>query len=711
MVRITVITVTFNGRSFLEKFIESLMATDQQGMELDIVFIDNGSSDGTVDFLKMHYPKVRVLENTENNYTSALNLGIAHSVGEYVVIANNDATVHPNWLQGLLDVFQLDEKIGAVQSKLCFSGTNRVNSVGVQEVGHFYFADIGFDRQDSARYAKPREREYITGGSVMFRRACLEDVGNWDEDFILFMEDLDYSARCRKRGWKLWFSPSSIFYHHYHGNLSQDFCEYFCTRNRFFFVAKHFPLELANSIPTSHFYQKGEIDNVYRCLLHSVQKLCASHDTHTVDHVLADLEDCLPTFLGDVASYMFFSHLEVLLGLRRIRVGIFCGSGETTGLDQRYIGEMAAIMQYRYDVTFIFTNDRLVSQHKDWRDLDLSKCSSKIIQVPLIAEQNLCTPNAGMELKERTYPFDSISRETLNYDIFINGSALVNISPLSPVSLFMCQFTHQERTPLFHVDKYDRLVVNSDHTGEWVERHWNLKPTDKLYPPVNMYNPLSTPDDKEQIILCVSRFEISGRKKQVELITTFSDMCLRYPQATHGWKLMLVGHITPENTYFDEIETVLSAAQGEIEYNTNATLSEIKDYYRRASIFWHAGGFHEDRPEHLGEFGITTVEAMQNYCVPIVSDRGGQREIVEHGDSGFHFSTFDDLMALSLTVMADPSQCRCMAVRAYLRSRLFSDSAFKGQLEKLLADSEKQLLGHEMLPGVRAIALHEADTL
>ncbi len=148
--RITVVTVSYNAKAFLEDFFTSLYVANQNGLELDIVMVDNGSTDGSVDWVREHYPKVNVLENDENNYARALNLGIASSQGEYVVISNNDATVHPEWLQGFLDVFQLDEKIGAVQSKIYFSGNNKINSVGVEEIEHFYFRDIGFDDDDSS---------------------------------------------------------------------------------------------------------------------------------------------------------------------------------------------------------------------------------------------------------------------------------------------------------------------------------------------------------------------------------------------------------------------------------------------------------------------------------------------------------------------------------------------------------------------------------
>lgn len=700
--RIAVLTVTYNAGEFLENFLASLMAADRGGLDVEVVVIDNGSTDGSLEWVREHYPRIRVLENDENNYTRALNLGIAATNSDYVVITNNDATVHAGWLKGLLEAFDSDDRIGAAQSKILFADTNKVNSVGVEEIEHYYFRDIGFDDDDSVRYEKPAEREYLTGGSVMFRRQCLEDVGAWDEEFIMFMEDVDYSARCRKKGWKLWYSPRSILYHKYHGSSSQALCEYFCTRNRFLFVAKHFPLELSACIPTSHFYKKGEYDLLYRSVLHAVRAVCQCHETEVVQQVLQALGMSLPQYLGDVSAQAFFSHLEILLGLRKIRVGIYDHAGHFAGGGQRYVAEMAAIMQERYDITYIFNNDVTLSDYKDWFDLDLTRNDMKIIRIPFFEERKRYTADEGMVLGEVSNPFDIISRDTLNYDIFVNANMLGKVNPLSPASIFVCHFPDQEKSRFFQVDKYDHLIINGDYTGEWVARRWQLKPTDKLYPPVNMYNVDSSADNKEQIILSVSRFEVSGSKKQLELVQAFSEMCRQYPAQTQGWKLVMIGGSTPGNGYLEEIEEAVADARCAIEIRANATVADIRDYYRRAAIFWHACGLNETRPERVEHFGMTTVESMQNCCVPIVIDGGGQREIVEHGDSGFRFSTLEELKQLSISIMDDAQRRRQMAERAFERSHLFGLPVFKDKLERLLDEMELELLGRDRLPGAGA---------
>jgi glycosyltransferase involved in cell wall biosynthesis len=153
----------------------------------------------------------------------------------------------------------------------------------------------------------------------------------------------------------------------------------------------------------------------------------------------------------------------------------------------------------------------------------------------------------------------------------------------------------------------------------------------------------------------------------------------------------------------ESLQEAVAKTQCPIEIRANASVGEIKDYYRRAAVFWHACGLDENRPERVEHFGMTTVESMQNCCVPIVIDGGGQREIVENGDCGFRFSTLDELQSFSLIVMGNPEQRRRMAARAFQRSHLFSREVFKEKLDKLLDEVELELLGRDLLPGAQSL--------
>ena len=579
-----------------------------------------------------------------------------------------------------------------------FSNNGRINSAGVTEVEQFYFKDIGFDEPDNGQYDRPRQVDYLTGGSLLLKRECLEDVGPWDEAFIMFMEDVDYSLRCRNKGWQLWYAPASVMHHRYHGSTSPELCEYLCSRNRFLFVAKHHPELLAQSIRSSHFYKEGKLDLLYRSLLYAVRTMCSCQPTVAVLELLEALRVSLAEVMGEVSTHNFFSQLEVILGLRKIRVGIYDHAGHFAGGGQRYVAEMAAIMQDRYQVTCIANKDMSLASYREWFGIDLSRCSLKVIKIPFFEERYCFVPDEGMVLGESCNVFDIIAEESLSYDIFINANMLGKVNPLSPVSVFVCHFPDKERTRFFQVDKYDFLVTSGDYGSRWLKKRWGLTETHRLYPPVNMYHPQSTAQTKEKIILSVSRFEVSGSKKQFEMVKAFAGLCRLHPEAMAGWRLILIGGTLPDNHYLALVEHAVAEASGaRIELRPNAPVDEVRECYRRAAIFWHACGLEETRPERVEHFGMTTVEAMQNYCMPIVIDGGGQREIIEHGDCGFRFSTLAELQEFTLQVIADPALREEMATRAFERSRLFDYEVFRSGVEAILADMETKLLGEDAL--------------
>ena len=109
----------------------------------------------------------------------------------------------------------------------------------------------------------------------------------------------------------------------------------------------------------------------------------------------------------------------------------------------------------------------------------------------------------------------------------------------------------------------------------------------------------------------------------------------------------------------------------------------LRDLYRRAGIYWHASGLGEDperHPDRFEHFGITTVEAMSAGAVPVVIGEAGQREVVDHGRSGYHFHTIDQLIDLTRLVTDDDVLRRRMAEAAHARARTYSMEAFGDHL-------------------------------
>lgn len=243
------------------------------------------------------------------------------------------------------------------------------------------------------------------------------------------------------------------------------------------------------------------------------------------------------------------------------------------------------------------------------------------------------------------------------------------------------------------IGSYDRTLANSGYTQDWVERWWGPQgggerpPVSILPPPVTM-QPGSAADAKDRIILNVGRFfdaEQGHSKKQLELVKAFEQAVDR---GLDGWELHLVGGCGGEDRAY--LERVRHAALHlPVHLHVNATGAELRQLYSRAGVYWHASGLGEDpqrHPDRFEHFGITTVEAMSSGAVPIVIGEAGQREVVEHGRSGYHFHTIDQLVDLTRLVTDDDVLRRRLAEAAHTRARAYSMEAFGDHLRGLVDD-------------------------
>ncbi|HYB42109.1 MAG TPA: glycosyltransferase family 4 protein, partial [Candidatus Methylomirabilis sp.] len=252
--------------------------------------------------------------------------------------------------------------------------------------------------------------------------------------------------------------------------------------------------------------------------------------------------------------------------------------------------------------------------------------------------------------------------------------------PRSPLSIFICHFPDSLRRTYFAVDDYTFLITNSEYGKEWVGRRWGLGTSLVLHPAVDMQAP---PREKEPIILSVSRFEPGGSKRQDELIRAFRRLLREHPEELEGWRLILAGGSLPDNDYLKALRELAAPEGDRISFLVNAAYEEIGDLYARASLFWHACGLNAVDPHWVEHFGMTTVEAMQNACVPIVINGGGQREIVEHERSGFLFTTVDELCHYTRQIIGGAELRRALQEGARLRSEQFRRARFDDTVKRL----------------------------
>lgn len=674
----SLIIVNYNGLRHTKDCLKSLQKLAYPEQQLDLIVIDNCSKDDSVNSLRELFPKVRIFVNTANNFAKALNLGISQAKGQYIGFLNNDATLDSHWLEILVKRLEINNKIGASSGKLLFKD-GRINSAGIQQLPNFYWRDVGFGEKDSGQYDKEGEVEGLCWAAVLFRRECLEDVGPIDEDFVMYFEDVEFAKRCHKRGWKMLYTPAAIAHHEYRGSSKgSKLTEYFCNRNRFLYLAKHEPLQLVSSIHTSDFFTNKQYDLLFESLFVAIKKLRDYQKPEIIATVLPQLSEKLAVIYSRLKVDRILSRLQVVRGDRKMSIAIYDHGLHFIGGGQKYVATIASLLQNEFDITFIANKAVAVSDLESWYGLNLSGCKIKIIPLAFYEKRGMLCIDSSIIVEDMDNPFDEIARESKNYDIFINANQLEKVKPLSPISIFFCHFPNTFRNRHFAVDDYTFIIANSQFTVKWLDKRWNLKPTFLLYPPVEM---ATVKVAKENIILAVGQFEAGGTKKQIELIQAFRSLLADYPEDFQGWRLVLVGSSIPRNPYLKTVQNLLKQDSRAIEVKVNADLSEVKSLYARASIFWHGCGLGEVNPQRFEHFGMATVEAMQNCCVPIVFNGGGQPEIVEHGRSGFLFNTVEKLCQHSHQLIVNPDLLAELQAGAQQRSQNFRLARFEEKVK------------------------------
>jgi len=301
---VSIIIVNYNGKRFLKDCFDSLPALNYPKNRLEIIMIDNSSHDDSIEYVKRQYPRIKVFKNDTNNYCRANNLGITKSKGEYIALLNNDTKADKNWLIELIKVISADDEIGAVGSKILFPD-GRLQGAGHYEFPDFYWSDRGFKEENKGQYSVIEEIKSLSHCAILYRRKCLDSIGLLDEDFNMFVEDVDMSIRARQKGWRMFYVPLSIAYHKFHGSANDDLSNFFCERNRLLLIAKHYPQKLADALfGKGHFTVLNKNNELIKILPDVFSKLAKHHTQATVTSVLPGIFEELNKILNLEKDYL-----------------------------------------------------------------------------------------------------------------------------------------------------------------------------------------------------------------------------------------------------------------------------------------------------------------------------------------------------------------------------------------------------------------------
>ncbi len=226
---VSIIILNFNGLKFLPRCLDSLTATAYGPTE--IVVADNGSTDGSLAYIRDQFPNVRIIEFGENwGYSGAYNRVIPLADGKYCVLLNFDVEVEPNWLTEAIEAMEADPLIAAAQPKLKqYQDHNKFEYSGgsggfLDAYGFPFVRGRLFDstEPDLGQYDDSCEILWATGASLIVRRDTYLASGGLDEDFFMHMEEIDFCWRLWLTGHRIVVAPTGTVYHWAGAALSAD---------------------------------------------------------------------------------------------------------------------------------------------------------------------------------------------------------------------------------------------------------------------------------------------------------------------------------------------------------------------------------------------------------------------------------------------------------------------------------------------------------
>lgn len=286
-------------------------------------------------------------------------------------------------------------------------------------------------------------------------------------------------------------------------------------------------------------------------------------------------------------------------------------------------------------------------------------------------------------------------KETREYDVLFamtDGSFFPSFAHQSYLIMqvpWMRSLSIVERVKLA---SWKNIIVYSPFVEKVLSKAWHTSAIKVVAPYVDTrdFRPV-TVSKKEKLILNVGRFfshAQSNSKRQDVLIEAFEKLLATY--RWKGWHLALLGNVDPNPDSQAYLEKLRKLATGlSVSIHTDLSYDELRAFYGRASIYWHAAGYEVDEkthPENTEHFGITTLEAMASGCIPFVVPKGGQPEIV--GNERFYWNTIDELVEKSAICMhsleKEQNSWQELSTTVSRQAERYSKSNFEQAVQSLL---------------------------
>jgi GT2 family glycosyltransferase len=254
MLDVSIIIVAWNVRQLLHDCLKSVY--DQtEGIDFEVIYVDNASNDGSVEMVVEHFPKVKIIENRENEgFIKANNQGIEISEGRYILLLNSDTIVLDNAIAKIVDFADEHPEAGVIGGKVvnpdgtlqrsCFMYPSVLNTfLSSTYLSSMFPRSVFFGREYYTwwDYDDVREVETIGGCFSLVRATALQQVGLMDVTYFVYGDDPDWCFRFKKKGWKIMFTPDPRIVH-YGGQTTKRMANKFLLQlfgSKLIFMKKH----------------------------------------------------------------------------------------------------------------------------------------------------------------------------------------------------------------------------------------------------------------------------------------------------------------------------------------------------------------------------------------------------------------------------------------------------------------------------------------
>jgi GT2 family glycosyltransferase len=258
MAAVAVAILNWNGKSFLQSFLPLLLSRTAHP-EASFVVIDNASTDGSVDFLRTHFPSVTLICLDKNyGFADGYNQGLQQVKADYYVLLNSDVEVSENWLQPLLDLMEQDTSVGACMPKVRACEAPGFFEYAGAAGGFIDKYGYPFCRGRILSHVEPDRGQYdgksvvfwATGACMMVRAEAYHRLGGFDALFFAHMEEIDLCWRMQTAGYKIICEPQSVVFHVGGGTLPNNHPQkiYLNHRNNLYLLYKNLPPEKRRTI-------------------------------------------------------------------------------------------------------------------------------------------------------------------------------------------------------------------------------------------------------------------------------------------------------------------------------------------------------------------------------------------------------------------------------------------------------------------------------